>query len=74
MVQVGIHLSDWMGLLSLTRGKKDREFTEAARAALKDPERDELRLTVQPTSDGLQFSLMLDEAYVNLISAAICKE
>ncbi len=74
MVRVGVHLSDWMGLLSLTKGRKDREFTEAARAALKEPERDELRLTVQPVSDGLQISLLLDEAYLNLISAAMCKE
>lgn len=74
MIQAGIHLSDWMGLMSLTSGKRDREITAAARAALKDPERDELRLTVTPASDGLQFSLSLDEAYLNLISAAILKE
>ncbi len=74
MVQVAIHLSDWMGLLSLTSGKRDREFTAAAREALKDPERDELRFDVMPTSDGLLFSLSLDEAYINLISAELCKE
>jgi hypothetical protein len=74
MVQVGVHLSDWIGLMSLANGKKDREFTAAARAALEDPERDELKLTVQPTSDGLQLSLSLDEAYLNLISRVICKE
>ena len=74
MVQVGVHLSDWVGLMSLADGKWGREFAAAARDALKDPDRDELKLTVQPTSDGLQLSLTLDEAYLHLICTAICPE
>lgn len=74
MMQASIHLSDWMGLLSQTNGKRDRERTAAARAALKDPERDEIRLNVMPVSDGLQVSLSLDEAYLNLISTAVLAE
>lgn len=74
IVQASIHLSDWMGLLSQTNGKRDRELTAAARAALRDPKRDEIRLNAMPASDGLQVSLSLDEAYLNLISDAILAE
>lgn len=74
MMQASIHLSDWMGLLSQTNGKRDRERTAAALAALKDPERDEVRLSVMSLSDGLQVSLSLDEAYLNLMSAAVLAE
>lgn len=74
IVQASIHLSDWMGLLGQTNGKRDRERTAAARAALKDPKRDEIRLNVMPASDGLQVSLSLDEAYLNLISTAVLAE
>jgi len=72
--QAHLHLSDWLGLLSLAEDHKTREFAAAARIAVKDPDRDALRLTIQPVSDGLQISLTLDEAYLNLIGAAIGKD
>ena len=72
--QAHFHLSDWLGLLSLAEDHKAREFAAAARIAVKDPDRDALRLAIQPVSDGLQISLTLDEAYLNLIGAAIGKD
>jgi len=72
--QAEMHLSGWLGLLSLAEDKKTRDFTAAARVAVKDPGRDALRLTIQPQSDGLQFSLTLDEAFLSLIGAAVCQD
>lgn len=71
--QAHLHLSDWLGLLSLAEDQKTRDFTEAARIAVKDPDRDALNLVIRPESDGLRITLTLDEAYLNLIGAAVGK-
>ncbi len=72
--QAHLHLSDWLGLLSLAQDQKTRDFTEAARVAVKDPDRDALRFVIRPESDGLRVTLTIDEAYLNLIGAAVGKK
>ena len=72
--QAHLHLSDWLGLLGLAPDQKTRDFTEAARIAVKDPDRDALRFVVRPESDGLRMTLTIDEAYLNLIGAAVGKK
>lgn len=69
-----IHLSDWLGLLSMDRDPKAQEFTAAARAAVKDPDRDAVRLSIYPATDGLQMTLTFDEAYLNLLGAVVGKD
>ena len=69
-----LHLSDWLGLLSLSQDQKTHDFSEAARVATKDPDRDAIRFVVQPVADGLSLSLTFDEAYLNLIGASIGKK
>lgn len=72
--QAHLHLSDWLGLLGQAEDQKTREFTEAARIAVKDPDRDALRFVVRPESDGLRLTLTIDEAYLSLIGAAVGKK
>ncbi len=72
--QAHLHLSDWLGLLSLAQDQKTRDFTAAARIAVKDPDRDALRFVIRPESDGLRVTLTIDEAYLNLIGAAVGKK
>ncbi len=72
--QAHLHLSDWLGLLSLAEDHKTREFTEAARIAVKDPDRDAIHFVIRPESDGLRITLTLDEAYLNLIGATVGKK
>ncbi len=72
--QAHLHLSDWLGLLGQAQDQKTREFTEAARIAVKDPDRDALRFVVRPESDGLRLTLTIDEAYLSLIGAAVGKK
>lgn len=72
--QAHLHLSDWLGLLSLAQDQKTRDFTAAARTAVKDPDRDALRFVIRPESDGLRVTLTIDEAYLNLIGAAVGKK
>ncbi len=72
--QAHLHLSDWLGLLSLAPDQKTRDFTAAARVAVKDPDRDALRFVIRPESDGLRVTLTIDEAYLNLIGAAVGKK
>ena len=72
--QAHLHLSDWLGLLGQAEDQKTRDFTEAARIAVKDPDRDALRFVVRPESDGLRLTLTIDEAYLSLIGAAVGKK
>ena len=72
--QAHLHLSDWLGLLGQAEDQKTRDFTAAARIAVKDPDRDALRFVVRPESDGLRMTLTIDEAYLSLIGAAIGKK
>lgn len=72
--QAHLHLSDWLGLLSLAPDQKTRDFTAAARIAVKDPDRDALRFVIRPETDGLRVTLTIDEAYLNLIGAAVGKK
>ena len=72
--QAHLHLSDWLGVLSLDEDPKTREFTAAARKAVKDPDRDAIHFVIHPESDGLRMTLTLDEAYLNLIGAAVGKK
>lgn len=74
LVEVQLHLSDWLGLLGQAQDQKTRDFTEAARIAIKDPDHDSISFTVRPESDGLKVSLKLDEVYLSLIGASIGKE
>lgn len=71
--QAHLHLSDWLGLLGQAKDQKTRDFTEAARIAVKDPDRDALRFVVRPESDGLRLTLTIDEAYLSLIGASVGK-
>ena len=72
--QAHLHLSDWLGLLSLAQDQKTRDFTEAARNAVQDPDRDALRLVIRPETDGLRVTLTIDEAYLSLIGATVGKK
>ena len=72
--QAHLHLSDWLGLLGQAEDQKTRDFTAAARIAVKDPDRDALRFVLRPESDGLRMTLTIDEAYLSLIGAAIGKK
>ncbi len=72
--QAHLHLSDWLGLLGQADDQKTRDFTEAARIAVKDPDRDALRFVVRPESNGLRLTLTIDEAYLSLIGAAVGKK
>ena len=67
-------MSDWLGLLGQAQDQKTKDFTEAARIAIKDPDHDSITFTVRPESDGLKVSLKLDEAYLSLIGASVGKE
>lgn len=73
LAEVKLHLSDWLGLLGQAKDTKTRNFTEAARAAITDPDRDAISFTIHPESDGLKASLRFDEAYLRLIGGAIGK-
>ena len=72
--QAHLHLSDWLGLLGQAEDQKTREFTAAARKAVKDPDHDALRFVLRPESDGLRLTLTIDEAYLILIGAAVGKK
>jgi hypothetical protein len=74
LIEAQLHLSDWLGLLGQAQDQKTRDFTEAARAAIKDPDHDAVTFTVRPESDGLKVSLTLDEVYLSLFGAAVGKE
>lgn len=74
LAEAKLHLSDWLGLLGQAQDQKTKDFTEAARAAVKDPDHDSISLTVRPESDGLKVSLTLEEVYLSLIGASVGKE
>lgn len=73
LAEVKLHLSDWLSLLGQAKDQKTRDFTAAARSAIKDPDHDAVSLSIRPESDGLKVSLKLDEVYLSLIGASIGK-
>ncbi len=72
--QFHLHLADWLGVLGASEDTKTKEFTEAARSAIKDPDRDAIHMILAPEDDGLRLSLTLDEAFLTLLGSRIGKD
>lgn len=72
--QFHLHMADWLGILGASTDSKAQQFTEAARLAIKDPERDGIHVLLLPEDNGLRLSVTLDEAFLSLIGSRIGKD
>ncbi|RLS59004.1 MAG: hypothetical protein DWH91_01360 [Planctomycetota bacterium] len=72
--QFHLHMADWLGILGASADNKTQQFTEAARLAIKDPERDGIHVLLLPEDNGLRLSVTLDEAFLTLIGSRIGKD